>query len=101
MLALVGIFIVLLNFNHMKFNSRTTHVQEGEQYAVEVGGSVSYGGWYEIYDINSGGELFHEEGELDIDKVDGKWTLTGYDGTFELHSLVVEAVAAQGILIDL
>ena len=85
----------------MKFNSRETHIHDGYRFDVEVGVSVSYGGWYEIYDAKSGGELFHEEGELELDKIDGKWTLTGYDGTFELHPLVVEAVAAQGILIDL
>ena len=85
----------------MKFNSRETHSRDGNKYDVEIGGVHERGGWYEIYDVASGGEYFHAEGELELDKVDGKWTLTGYDGTFELHPLVVEAVAAQGILIDL
>lgn len=91
----------------MKFNSRETHIHDGYRFDVEIGGVHEHGswyengGWYEIFDAKSGGELFHEEGELELDKIDGKWTLTGYDGTFELHPLVIEAVAAQGIIIDL
>ena len=58
---------------------------------VEMDTSVSidpdhqYGGWYETYDLETGGDRFYAEGVLETyHDEDGSVRLTGYDGCFEL-----------------
>ena len=54
-------------------------------------------GWFEIYDIETGGESWYAEGGLWFD---GK-TLTDYDGTFSLPKPVEEKLNEWGYNTDL
>ena len=67
-----------------------------------IGIDPEHGGWYETYDINTGGERFYAEGELEVDfEPSGGVTLTGYDGCFELPAHIIEALEKKGVNIDL
>ncbi len=59
------------------------------------------GGSFELWDIKSGGNAYYVAGELEIEEVDGKYTLVGYDGCYVLPQLVIDAVKSAGISIDL
>ena len=61
-----------------------------------------YGGWYETYDLETGGDYFHAEGILEIYWDDnGDVRLTGYDGCFDLPEFITDALEAKGVIIDL
>ena len=70
---------------------------------VEMDTSVSidpdhqYGGWYETYDLESGGERFYAEGVLEVYFDDDGPRLTGYDGCFELPEYITDALEAKGV----
>ena len=49
-------------------------------------------GWFELYDIETGGESWYAEGGLWFD---GK-KLTDYDGVFELLPCIIEKLEAWG-----
>ena len=61
-----------------------------------------YGGWYEAYDLDTGGERFHVEGVLETSHgEDGAVRLTGYDGCYELPEYITKALEDKGVIIDL
>ena len=65
-----------------------------------------YGGWYEAYDLETGGERFYVEGVLEtLDTSDGDGNpgvaLVGYDGCFELPDYIIKALEEKGVIIDL
>jgi len=65
-------------------------------------GLDSDGGWYETYDIDTGGERFYAEGALETETDEnGSVRLTGYDGCFELPEHITEALKQKGVIIDL
>ena len=74
---------------------------------VEMDTSVSidpdhqYGGWYETYDLESGGERFYAEGVLEVYFDEDGPRLTGYDGCFELPEYITDALEERGVIIDL
>ena len=73
---------------------------------VEIDPNHSYGGWYETYDLETGGERFYAEGVLETeDSSDGEGNervvLTGYDGCFELPDYIIKALEEKGVIIDL
>ena len=74
---------------------------------VEMDTSVSidpdhqYGGWYETYDLESGGERFYAEGVLEVYFDEDGPRLTGYDGCFELPEYITDALEKKGVIIDL
>ena len=75
---------------------------------VEMDTSVSidpdhqYGGWYETYDLETGGDRFYAEGILEVYWDDnGDVRLTGYDGCFELPEYITDALESKGVTIDL
>ena len=69
---------------------------------VAVDPNHHYGGWYETYDLETGGEYFHAEGILEIYWDDnGDVRLTGYDGCFELPEFITDALEEKGVIIDL
>ncbi len=49
-------------------------------------------GWFEIYDIESGGEEWYAEGELEIDGM----AVVGYDGVFALPVCIIEKLEEMG-----
>ena len=49
-------------------------------------------GWFEIYDMESGGEEWHAMGDLFLD---GK-VVTGYDGVFSLPECVMDKLEELG-----
>ena len=74
---------------------------------VEMDTSVSidpdhqYGGWYETYDLETGGDRFYAEGVLEVYFDEDGPRLTGYDGCFELPEYITDALEAKGVTIDL
>jgi len=68
---------------------------------IDISPEYKYGGCFESYDLETGGEDFHAEGGLEIENINGYLTLTGYDGVFELPDYIVEAVREAGIKIEL
>ena len=73
--------------------------------SIGIDPNHQYGGWYETYDLETGGERFYAEGILEIywDTEDnrGDVRLTGYDGCFELPEYIIEALEKKGVIIDL
>ena len=63
------------------------------------------GGWYEIHDIDSGGQRFYVSGVLEVshetDTTDGRVALMGYDGCFELPEYLIKALEQKGVKIEL
>ena len=68
---------------------------------VVVDPNHGYGGWYETYDLESGGERFYAEGVLEVYFDDDGPRLTGYDGCFELPEYITDALESKGVTIDL
>ena len=62
----------------------------------------NYGGWYETYDLETGGDRFYAGGVLETEHdEDGSVYLIGYDGCFDLPEYIIEALEAKGVTIDL
>jgi len=60
------------------------------------------GGWYETYDLETGGDRFYAGGVLETEHDDdGKVRLVGYDGCFELPDYIIKALEDKGVIIDL
>ena len=64
------------------------------------------GGWYETYDLETGGDRFYAGGILEtLDTSDGDGNkgvaLVGYDGCFELPDYITKALEEKGVIIDL
>jgi hypothetical protein len=53
-------------------------------------------GWFEISDVDSGGEEWHAEGGLWFDNK----TLTDYDGVFELPVVVTDKLKEWGYITE-
>jgi len=61
-----------------------------------------YGGWYETYDVATGGERFYATGILETrHDFEGNVYLTGYDGCFELPDFIIEALEKKGVINEL
>lgn len=58
-------------------------------------------GWFEFYDIDTGGNRWHAEGELEVDEHDGQVWLVGYDGIFELPQHIIDKLKEFNVKIDL
>ena len=70
--------------------------------SITIDPDLRYGGCYETYDLESGGERFYAEGVLEVDfDGDGTPRLTGYDGCFELPEHIINALERKGVTIDL
>ena len=70
--------------------------------SVSVDPNHQYGGWYETYDLDTGGDRFYAEGVLEVYWDDnGDVRLTGYDGCFELPEFITDALEEKGVIIDL
>ena len=86
-----------INQNYTKMNYKTLEI-ERHGMSVEVGyDSVANYGYFECYDIESGGEDYHAEGGLWTDRRD---SLQDYDGVFELSPMVIELGEELGINMD-
>jgi hypothetical protein len=59
---------------------------------VTIGIDSDERGWFEIYDIESGGEEWYAEGELEIDGM----AVVGYDGVFALPVCIIEKLEEMG-----
>ena len=69
---------------------------------VSVDPNHQYGGWYETYDLETGGDRFYAEGVLEVYWDDnGDVRLTGYDGCFDLPEYITDALESKGVIIDL
>ena len=80
--------------------SFTAYPYPGMEIDATVGCSKE-GGWYEVYDVETGGEEYYAEGCLEIEDVNGEPTLIGYDGCFELLECVTTALEEQGVTLDI
>jgi len=57
----------------------------------------TYGGWYETYDEETGGD-YHAEGVLEVTwDAQGQASLDGYDGCFELPDYIVNKLVENGV----
>ena len=68
---------------------------------VEIDPNHSYGGWYETYDLETGGDRFYASGVLEVYFDEDGPRLTGYDGCFELPEYITDALEEKGVIIDL
>ena len=79
---------------------RATNVEMDTSIGIDP--DHQYGGWYETYDLESGGERFYAEGILEVYWDDnGDVRLTGYDGCFDLPEFITDALESKGVIIDL
>ena len=86
----------------MKFNNKFNSTVSGCAMETIVGIDPEHGGWFETYDIDTGGERFYAEGSLELEfDSDDSATLIGYDGCFELPEHIIEALEEKGVTIDL
>ena len=69
--------------------------------SVSIDPNHQYGGWYETYDLETGGDRFYAEGVLEVYFDEDGPRLTGYDGCFELPEYITDALEAKGVIIDL
>jgi|TARA_B100000035_G_scaffold44296_2_gene33304 hypothetical protein len=69
--------------------------------SVSVDPNHQYGGWYETYDLETGGDRFYAEGVLEVYFDEDGPRLTGYDGCFELPEYITDALEEKGVIIDL
>lgn len=53
-------------------------------------------GWFEFYDVETGGDEWYAEGSLSIDNK----TITDYDGVFELPGFIVSKLEELGFNCD-
>jgi hypothetical protein len=73
---------------------------------VEIDPEHLYGGWYETFDVATGGHRFYTSGILEtLDTSDGEGNkgvaLVGYDGCYELPDYIIKALEEKGVIIDL
>ena len=79
---------------------RATNVEMDTSIAIDP--NHHSGGWYETYDLESGGDRFYAGGILEVYWDDnGEVRLTGYDGCFELPEFITDALESKGVIIDL
>ena len=79
---------------------RATNVEMDTSIGIDP--DHQYGGWYETYDLESGGDRFYAGGILEVYWDDnGDVRLTGYDGCFELPEFITDALESKGVIIDL
>ncbi len=65
---------------------------ETEQGKMDVGITASHcDGWFEFYDIETGGEDYYAEGQLEIEDS----VLVGYDGVFELPDFMLDILEQE------
>ena len=69
--------------------------------SVSIDPDHQYGGWYETYDLETGGDRFYAEGVLEVYFDEDGPRLTGYYGCFELPEYITEALEKKGVIIDL
>ena len=108
-----------MKFTH-KFKTTLPHVAMTTAYDVDKDRATNvvmdttigidprhqYGGWYETYDVETGGGRFYAGGILEtLDTSDGDGNtgvaLVGYDGCFELPDYIIKALEEKGVIIDL
>ena len=73
---------------------------------IEIDPEHHYGGWYETFDVATGGHRFYASGVLEtLDTSDGEGNkgvaLVGYDGCFDLPDYIIKALEEKGVIIDL
>ena len=79
---------------------RDTNVEMDTEVCIDP--DHGYGGWYETYDLETGGDRFYAEGVLETEHdEDGSVRLVGYDGCFELPEFITDALESKGVIIDL
>ena len=79
---------------------RATNVEMDSVVAIDP--DHQCGGWYETYDVESGGDRFYAGGVLETaHDEDGSVRLVGYDGCFELPEYITDELQKEGVIIDL
>jgi hypothetical protein len=70
----------------------TIKQEEDIEIDVTVGINDEDSGWFELYDVETGGEDWYAEGGLEFDGMD----IVGYDGVFELPDFIVNKLVELG-----
>ena len=73
-------------------NSFTTLKTANVELEITVGINSEDYGWFELYDVETGGEEWHAEGGLWIENN----VVTGYDGVFSLPIAVINKLKEWG-----
>jgi hypothetical protein len=73
-------------------NSFGTIKQDTVELEVTVGINSEDYGWFELYDVETGGDEWYAEGGLQIEDK----TVTGYDGVFSLPTTVTNKLKEWG-----
>ena len=66
--------------------------EEGIEIDVTVGINDEDSGWFQLYDIETGGDDWYAEGGIEFDGMD----IVGYDGVFELPDFIVNKLVELG-----
>ena len=66
--------------------------QDAVKLEINIGINSDTYGWFELYDLESGGDEWYAEGGLWIDNK----TITGYDGVFCLPDSVIAKLKEMG-----
>jgi hypothetical protein len=74
----------------------TIREDENVQLHVTIGINNDEYGWFEMYDLESGGSDWYSEGGLWIDNM----TITDYDGIFALPQFITDKLAELGYNVE-
>ena len=69
-------------------------IKEEENITLEVTVGINSDdyGWFELYDVESGGEEWYAEGSLQIENK----AVIGYDGVFSLSQVIIDKLKEWG-----
>lgn len=70
----------------------TIKEQQNIELQITIGINSDDYGWFELYDVQTGGEDWYAEGGLELDGM----SVTGYDGVFALPVAITDKLKEMG-----
>ncbi len=84
----------------MKKETFKATTPRGIELEVTIGIKDEDYGWFELYDVKTGGERVYAEGGLWFHKEDNITYLRDYDGVFELPEYIMDKLVEMGYSMD-
>ncbi len=84
----------------MKEETFNVTTSRGTELEVTVGIKNEGYGWFELYDVETGGERVYAEGGLWFSKEGDTTYLRDYDGVFELPEYIMDKLVEMGYSMD-
>jgi|688.fasta_scaffold842831_2 hypothetical protein len=84
----------------MKEETFNVTTSRGTELEVTVGIKNEGYGWFELYDVETGGERVYAEGGLWFSKEGDTTYLRDYDGVFELPDYIMDKLVEMGYSMD-